>query len=710
MAQAQTFAPTGVRFSSGPAASTRTFVSRNGKFRATLDDTGNSTLGTIIIAVTMARVEAARSIILWRAQTYGSVVAMIQEQEVFVADDGSFLVFQASTSRWLLLKEGKEPFEMKIHVSRPSSPVVAEDRLFLVDQIKDERVVAFWTSYSKEWTVFSVEREKQIEVAPQTIARLEGLMRENILGILARARASFLKARVDAVSPKLSKVAGAAIPTVKFGELRQIHYEFLALLRNPADRVWFERLIEPKPLIPPAGWPPGAVGRGFRYGQWTAWDSNPDMLMTWENDRVVGDWLLNVFDSANPKDEIEIHPDAKRKLRYLGKVSGAILLPAPTLGRPGVMRLYLAPEELAGKVWDDARIEVIENEFPNLVTEDLATDELGFVFSTVTPGTYRMKAIWDKRRGFEDKRAAGPGDYESVWLGPIKVTAGGAENLLLACTNRAAGGETYYAADQMALRKWSGDDEATLVNRDPDLRGKTEIFSQTFSRWAATTNFHTSKARDGLNRVSLRAVASLTNPNLLPRPPELWVSWRRTRFIDGEPAVVLQSLRILDEHGCAYVPQIRFLGKRLAVARFESFPRAAPSFRLVGYGPAPKGEMLFDYTLTNFVRAPLATNSPPLELPADVAAGDVTMRVTRLWGFSANAWMGANFAEAGQPSTNWYASEVNFVDAEGNFIEPAEMCREQKVTRVLGRISRIGSYPEESRRFEFTVNRNAKDP
>ncbi len=62
-----------------------------------------------------------------------------------------------------------------------------------------------------------------------------------------------------------------------------------------------------------------------------------------------------------------------------------------------------------------------------------------FRIDGVTPGSYRLKAVWDKSLRFAVKDeigVPGPGDYESGEEPSIEVVAGkSVENLTVVCTN-----------------------------------------------------------------------------------------------------------------------------------------------------------------------------------------------------------------------------------------------------------------------------------
>ena len=111
-----------------------------------------------------------------------------------------------------------------------------------------------------------------------------------------------------------------------------------------------------------------------------------------------------------------------------------------------------------GRWWKSSELEELELPLQPRTTWLWAASvkKVAYYFNTVTPGKYFLKVIWDKRPPLTDRRGAGPGDYESNWLGPIQLAAGSSvTNPIVQCAQRAKGGDEYYAADEQALRKWN---------------------------------------------------------------------------------------------------------------------------------------------------------------------------------------------------------------------------------------------------------------
>jgi hypothetical protein len=173
-----------------------------------------------------------------------------------------------------------------------------------------------------------------------------------------------------------------------------------------------------------------------------------------------------------------------------------------------------------------------------------------------------------------------------------------------------------------------------------------------------------------------------------------------------------KSIRIVDEHGCGY--KEAFWEKSNGGFRFVffQFPRSATSWRIVGYNWASNSRKLyeniiFDYTVTNLVRTP-ARELRSVTLPADIALrGAATLRIKSVTGPYVEPIIDFEFLENGQPAKNWHLLEAITSDADGNVINPQEICRAQKNMTIVGRASNsdlTGTIP-----FKFTMERAPLD-
>jgi hypothetical protein len=79
------------------------------------------------------------------------------------------------------------------------------------------------------------------------------------------------------------------------------------------------------------------------------------------------------------------------------------------------------------------------------------------------------------------------------------------------------------------------------------------------------------------------------------------------------------------------------------------------------------------------------------------------MRVKAITGHYIEPTIEAEFFEKGQPAKNWRIREAFTSDADGNLINPLEICRAQKTMTILGRVANSDSAT--SIPFELTIDR-----
>jgi hypothetical protein len=333
-------------------------------------------------------------------------------------------------------------------------------------------------------------------------------------------------------------------------------------------------------------------------------------------------------------------------------------------------------------------------------------DESTFAFTTVRPGRYQVKAIWDKRAPFSDETNAGPGDYESALSKPIEVTAGGViSNIVLYCTNRVAGGEAYYNSDDALLRKSKETGEVSQFSFVPDKEGRQDLFWRKAKYWIVATNTVAST-----NFAQLEAIGTTTYGTApgsdIPHPDCLDLLLVRPSKNVHAPTDVM----IFDEHGCVYRNQFNFERKQSIRYTFFQFPRSSKMWRIVGYSApyynnTPKYYEVFNYTVTNLVQT-AAAELAPKDMPIQIDLGQVKMTVSNVSQDYLEPHIEAKFYEGGQPLMDWFVREAYACDADGNLINPREMCREQKSFRVIGRAGR--NEPRITVPFEFVVPRTTR--
>jgi hypothetical protein len=113
---------------------------------------------------------------------------------------------------------------------------------------------------------------------------------------------------------------------------------------------------------------------------------------------------------------------------YLGNLNGTVIFPTAPAKNEGTIRLYLIPEATSLNQWAATApaqymIADLKYSYPHVFEKDRMSDgtlsnAVNFIIYGVTPGRYRLKAIWDKAAPFakENEIVCQPssGDYEST--------------------------------------------------------------------------------------------------------------------------------------------------------------------------------------------------------------------------------------------------------------------------------------------------------
>jgi hypothetical protein len=437
----------------------QSFLSPNGQYQVIIEDTETFSLGLINVNVTMTKVTNPSPTVLWRNNGKSIPAGSLRPEDVVIADDGQFFLLATTEERWILFKKDHAPEVLKTAPSG-ADPVLHGIRrtsmpndLIAIERIEKRPVIRIWHAVTDQWEAFRADTGQKIAVANDLLVKWNAIQRDEILKKIDRLKKDGIRRKVGGYSPKLSQVATNFIPQVKYGEIRDIHYQFLALRRIPEDRAIFNEMLAPQSIYSPvwsrAKVPPGGSSQTIfqRYPS----DRHQQGFLVYDFQRLQGDALLALFEQkasyTNLLDALLTRPQF-----YLGRASGRVHLPVSIQQqRAGPLRVWLVPKEQIKKDWIAAGAEFMETDLKSAAKElEEPATEISFTFMNVTPGEYLLKSIWDKRPAFEDRQKAGPGDYQSSWL-PITITAGNTtSNLYSLCTNRVpTGGETYYAADDL---------------------------------------------------------------------------------------------------------------------------------------------------------------------------------------------------------------------------------------------------------------------
>lgn len=705
------FAISGMRQGTATRMTARTFASPNGKIQLTLEETDATPMkySDLAIVASVWKQKGDTKDVLWTTNFKGSSVHFLAPSDVIVSDEGDFFVLTIRSGNEVILYRKDGAISLKAarwSRSRQTFLSLAE-HLTAVDTLNGQRIVRIWDRDFNAWNAFSVADGRTVSFEPAVADKWNEATRQGILEKLAARERERLRQKVGRMGGPLRKLANASVWTNSPVVLKEVDYEFLTLLRNPADRKWIEALLrdnENKGWRGPGGSP------------------EKDLYVFEATDfyKARADWLLGVWDKK-VKPEMapqEMWGDEGKLPRFaLGKVRGTVKF-ATTINlfnkkSAGDFYIRLLPVDQADKAEPVAESEIAET-IPNRPEADEElVDEVAFNFTTVPPGNYVLKAVWDRHKP-ASPYSAGPGDYESAISKIITVTAGNVvSNVVLYCTNRVAGGESYYAMDEVIRQRWKETGEYARFTFAADPDGGFDTFSRKAAFWIVRTNVAEATNCARVARMGLRTWKK-PNGTQIARPDTLVVQFDRRAGEDVKKLTLPAGLNIVDEHGCVFEHKYFTKWKDSATFTFFSFPRADASWRLVGYGSVTNAERLhgplaFDYTVTNLVRTARATEPPAIALPQVVDLGPVKMTVSKVSEAYYEPEIEATFVEGFVPSFTWAIQEAYAVDQHGNFLRPTGMCREEKSFRVIGRAQNVqpksASVP-----FEFAVSREKIGP
>lgn len=654
----------------------RTFNSPNGKHRLVLEVKAVKDI-QVTLAATMSSLESSPPKTLWTRDFRGDDLTGMRNAPV-IAEDGSFFLIKRfivfPSPEWALVGKDFDRPVTELDRQTKSFFPSEEPRIFHLEKDATGTTICVWDRDADLWTAFRASDGAPLKVTPDMTARWNEATRAKILNRIAAHRSKAIAKKIEAASPTLTRLAAGDLLKATT-DLKEIDFEFLAIRRDPRDRIIFERLLDSKSSdIEKFA---GIFCRVYSWGRATA-----PMERAWLHsnsaDLMAADRFLAVFDqkaerlytfdtserrifSSSSFDKYDTEPR-----RYLGEVAGSIQFSTPLREPTGVVRLYLIPGETTNG-WEKRACDVIEDNRTHIAGEPIS-DAATFHFSTVLPGKYFAKVMWDRRAPYTDAHKAGPGDYESAFFGPFEVVPGSVvTNIALSCTNRASAGEEYYAADDLAAKKWENGEITSLSTSG------NEVFNAPAERWIIQTNAIAKGRTAWFTAISL-AKEFVCRPASRPLPAPLYI-YARTRGPAGSNE--LTQIHIVDEHGCAFAPARLQNEPGMITFYLASFPRAAATFRLVGSDE--KGAQLFDFTLTNLVRtAPeeFPVKTPPFELTIN----DVQLKIEEVrleWGEEWNARLKAQFVQNGIATTNWFLMDTRFHDAQGNACSPTNFCSKE---------------------------------
>jgi hypothetical protein len=682
------------------APSVRTFNSRNGVYELTLEQAGPTTPPfsyEVPLVATVSKLEGNSRTTMWSTNCVAGQVQFLQASDVFVSDAGDFFltIHGSHGGTTLFRKEKMVEFRGGAFVVDGFFISFPED-IVAVDNVDGQKVVRIWNRDKNSWAAYRTSEGEMVNVSqrPELIARWNEATRQEIRDRIFAAKREALRRKVARKAAPIAKMAGAVMSQSTNAVVHEIDYEFLALLRNPDDRKFVEDLLVSDD-----------EEMRDRFGFWGTGGESADYVQT-DVMRARADWLLGVWDrkvskGMAPRTNGSIEDGLPRFT--LGKVMGRVHFAQPInlhLSQPPAGPMPLVGPTLHFRLIPEGGVKTSVSESERIDhplwsgqrEDDDFIDDTSFAFTTVRPGIYRVKAIWDKRAPYNNTEAAGPGDYEAATSKPFQVVAGTTvSNIVLYCTNRIAGGEAYYAADDLATHKWKVTGEVSRYTFTPDTDGRKDLFWRAAAYWIVATNKSPATNFAQLQSIGTTTFGAMRGTDI-PRPERLVFFFQRNPHHDGKIFDGPEELRIVDEHGCGYQQMFYHENKRSIRYVFFQFPRSAKTWRIVGYSKAfdrknPDQNIVLDYTITNLVQTP-RRELLAKELPIEADLGAVKMKLLNVSQDYLSPNIEAKFYEAGQPSMDWFIREAIVSDEDGNFINPRDICREQKSFRIIGRAGR----------------------
>ncbi len=260
---------------------------------------------------------------------------------------------------------------------------------FFFDSFDNKLFFCTWLTYGQRWLAWQATDGKEIKITEKMIQRWN-----------EKAR---LWAREVGINTRHYRSAA----------------DFLVMLKNPEDRKVIESLLADTSFYtrPVNKW----KGEFIRYNA-----SSPK--------RALAESILAQWD-GKPEDNYY----------YLGTVEGTLKLHVPPKAGDRWLCIYLLPGEVIKDNWyAEVPVHRVTGYFwkYSFHNHKWPTSNIPFRIQGVTPGKYRVKAVWDKAQpyNFGNDYIKGPpqkGDYQSLDSTIITVEAGKTvDNIIIDCTHK----------------------------------------------------------------------------------------------------------------------------------------------------------------------------------------------------------------------------------------------------------------------------------
>lgn len=484
-------------------------------------------------------------------------------------------------------------------------------------------------------------------------------------------------------------------------------YRFLAAQRLPEDKKFIASLAA-RSLAETV------LVSTYHYGGYSPFNASPVSIFAHSQSRRLGDELLALWDKlpALPKDEFQSsEAQALGRPRLFASVSGQVRLPFPAMPDSGTVLVCLIPDELPKDGWrEDPNVVKLSIQRFNGLPSQPGNDAPGashhiFGFGTLTPGAYRLKAVWDHRAPRFPNRgedgAPEPGDYESTESPPFRLAAGEFKpNVVLECTNRVGNAPAFFKNDE----KW-------LAENPP----RYDEFNSQYPFRPPQRTIHTSSLRGAVLKTnSLELPIQMLRLNVIEQPE--WNVGEGARFVTLK--FLLRSRRdpkrqahltgkIVDEHGCAFEGNASSSSGRFMEIYFNPFPFAAKSYRfdiieteyITDASGEPKVRTIASFTLTNQVQLKpetLTASALPIRQKLETVAVELASLDPKQLG-GQDPFVGGpgpglpelKFWAGNEQSSVWRLEHISWRDRWGGESQDlGAFCREERTLKLAARVAR----------------------
>lgn len=711
----------GVSFAAwaAPAGSLLEARSENGRFSA--ETSTGTEISTLLVAVFRQEGEAKTLIWTRKVQWASAKTGMMPFSRGEVSDDGRRVILRVNGLRpgdrtWIFAGPDQEPkyftiFEMERRMGgslhhREVNPYMSGQFDFIWNE---KSLYCVWFPGPKKWAVIDLKTWDFVAPDEALSRELEEAATSRALDRVSIHQPGSIKAMLKPLQEKAAEfLPGFQRPApsrLLMDEALYGSYVFLTARKNPKARKYIEGLLT---------YPIESKTSGIGY-------FSPPRFEVSSHERAIGDALWsqwNGLDEVWEEEELGMGGRRRgRKLNYFGVMEGSVQLPIDIpADKPGAVWVYLIPANLEEGDWQNKEAVTtlfcdldFKKRWPGMggLNQSSVRDQVRYVFSTVIPGEYRVKAVWDRRPPYasgEERGLPSPGDYESFESDNLTVTAGERFFIDLDCTNRVGVAEEYYAADLLR-----GNQEAPFIpprTREgwgyvrPDVYQMPEVPASPADFPPFLPGRATALPLDKFllvtNRLSREVVLkgiTLLDQRLARRPS--LGSQEQLEFdfevnLSGRRLPLSQlTVTLRDQHGCRFhaaPTQFNDQSRGRFKARAPVFPRSGRFYLDVSAsGTNPRA--LASYTITN--AAPFETRSWDVmnyyrsaDFPVQRDLGDFSVHLFSKPRRGREPAFGF-FTPAGEEAP-WSATEIQYEDPMGNrAADLVELCAKLPSVKII---------------------------